>query len=113
MKHFQDIVFIWIRGDFRICISVPLSKTSKTYENCIVMGDFSIDKRNKGREYDKLEDVCSFFNLSNLIKSETCSSKNHKSTIDLFTTNKPNCFQHTHVTETGPSYFNKMISTFF
>ena len=77
------------------------------------MGDFSIDKRNKGREYDKLEDVCSFFNPSNLIKSETCSSKNHKSTIDLFTTSKPNCFQHTHVTETGPSYFNKMISTFF
>ena len=76
------------------------------------MGDFSIDKRNKGREYDKLEDVCSLFNLSNLIKSETCSSKNHKSTIDLFTTNKPNCLQHTNVTDTGLSNFHKMTVTF-
>ena len=73
----------------------------------------SFNTRNKGREYEKFEDFCSLFNLSNLIKSETCFSKNHKSTIDLFTTNKPNCFQNTHVTETGLSDFYKMISTLF
>ena len=77
------------------------------------MGDFSIDIRTKVREYEKFEDFCSLFNISNLIKLETCFSKNHKSTIDLFTTNKPNCFQHKYVTKTGLSDFQKMISTVF
>ena len=86
---------------------------SETYENFIVMGDFKIDIRTKGREYEKFENFCSIFNLSNVIKSETCFSKNHKSTTDLFTTNKPNCFQHMYVTETGLSDFHKMIDTFF
>ena len=33
-------------------------------------------------------------------------------TIDLFTANKPNCFQHTYVTETGLSDFHKMSGAF-
>ena len=90
-----------------------LSKAGETYENFIVMGDFNIDIRTKGREYEKFEDFCSLFNLSNLIKTETCFSKNHKSTIDLFTANKPNIFQHMNITETGLSDFHKMIGTFF
>ena len=56
-------------------------------ENFIVMGDFNIDIRTKDREYEKFEDFCSLFSLSNLIKTETCFSKNDKSLIDLFTTN--------------------------
>ena len=79
-------------------LSSCLSKASETYENFVVMGDFNIDIRTKGREYEKFEDFCSLFNLSNLIKPETCFSKNHKSTMDLFTTNKSNCFQHTYIT---------------
>ena len=94
-------------------LSSCLSKASETYENFIVMGDFNIDIRNKGREYEKFEDFCSLFHLSNLIKTETCLSKNHKLTTDLFTTNKPNCFQQTYVTETGLSDFHKMIGIFF
>ena len=75
--------------------SFCLSKASETYKNFIATKDFNIDKRTNGREYEKSEDFCSLFNLSNLIKSETCFSKNHKSTIDVFTTKKPNSFQHT------------------
>ena len=71
------------------------------------MGDLNIDIRTKSREYEKFEDFCSIFNLSDLIKTETCFRKNHKSTIYLFTTNKPNCFQHTYLTETGLSDFQK------
>ena len=48
-----------------------------------------------------------------MIKTETRFSKNHKSTFDLFTTNKPNGFRHTYVTETGLSDFHKMIGTYF
>ena len=94
-------------------LSSCLNKASETYENFIVMGDFNIDIRNKGREYEKFDDFCSLLSLSNLIKSETCFSKNHKLTIDLFNTNKPNCFQHTYVKETGLRDSHKMISTFF
>ena len=51
--------------------------------------------------------------LTNLIKSETCYTKNHKSLIDLFFTNKPLSFQKTYVNETGSSDYHKLISTFF
>ena len=53
------------------------------------------------------------FNLTNLIKPETCFTKSHKSLIDLFSTNKRLSFQETHVTETGLSDCHKLISTFF
>ena len=36
-------------------LSSCLSKASETYENFIVMGDFNIDIRTKGREYEKFE----------------------------------------------------------
>ena len=62
-------------------LSCCLSKASEAYENYIVMGDFNIYIRTKGREYDKLEDFCSLFNLLNLIKSETCFSTNYKSLV--------------------------------
>ena len=48
------------------------------------------------------------FNLMNLIKSETCYTKNHKSLIDLFFTNKPFAFQKTHVTEIGLSDYHNL-----
>ena len=49
----------------------------------------------------------------NLINSETCYTKSHKSLTDLFFTNRPLSFQKTHVTETGLSDYHKLISTFF
>ena len=77
------------------------------------MGDFNIDFKNKGAGFDKLSVMYNTFNLINLIKSATCYTKNHKSVIDLFFTNKPLSFQKTHVTETGLSDYHKLISTFF
>ena len=52
------------------------------------MVDFSIDFKNKEAGFDKLSEMCDTFNLTNLIKSETCYTKNRKSLIDLFFTNK-------------------------
>ena len=65
------------------------------------MGDFNIDFKNKGVRFDKLSEMFDTFNLTNLIKPETCYTKNHKSLIDLVFTNKPLSFQKTHVTKTG------------
>ena len=69
------------------------------------------DFKNKGAGFDKLSEM--YDTLTNLIKSETCYTKNHKSLIDLFFTNKPLSFQKTYVNETGSSDYHKLISTFF
>ena len=39
-------------------------------------------------------------------------TNNHKSTIDLFLTNKPRFFQFTSVTETGLNDYHRLITTF-
>ena len=62
--------------------------------------------------FDKPEELCDIFNLTNLVKSETCYTNNHKSTIDLFFMNKPLSFQGTFTTETGLSDCHKLISSF-
>ena len=64
-------------------------------------------------EHDKLEEFCNLFDLSNLIKSNTCFTKTHSSKIDLILTNNSNSFQKSGTTETGLSDFHKLISTFF
>ena len=77
------------------------------------MGDFNIDTKCKNIGTDKLEEFCDAFNLKNLVKSETCFTKDNKSLIDLILTNKPLSFQRTQVTETGLSDYHKLITTFF
>ena len=79
----------------------------------ILIGDFNIDTKCKDIGTDKLEGLCNAFNLKNLVKSETCFTKDHKSLIDLVLTNKPLSFQRTQVAETGLSDYHKLITTFF
>ena len=76
------------------------------------MGGFNIDINTAEMNVDKLDEFGNLFDLSSLIKTETCCSKNHKSTIDLFLTNRPLSFQKTRTTETGISDYHKLISTF-
>ena len=88
------------------------SSLSKARENFIVMGGFNVAVANKGVEFDKVDESCDLFNLTNLVTSPTCFTKTHKSAIDLILTNTRNCFQNTKLTETGLSHFHKLISTF-
>ena len=78
-----------------------LSKGSEFYENFITLGDCNIDVKVAGRELDKLEEFCDLFNFTNLIRNETCFTRDHKSTIDLILTNKPKSFHNTFITVTG------------
>ena len=82
-------------------------------DNFIVMGDFKIDVNLPSHEHDKLQEFCYLFDLSNLIKSNTCFTKSHSSKIDLILRNNSNSFQKSGTTETGLSDFHKLISTFF
>ena len=52
------------------------------------MGDFNINvNKIEAIGHDKLDVFCNNLNLTNLVKSGTCYTNNHKSTIDLFLTN--------------------------
>ena len=62
---------------------------------------------------DSLSKASLTYDLTNLIKTEACCTKNHKSTIDLFLTNRPLSFQKNRTTETGISHYHKLIATFF
>ena len=57
------------------------------FDNIIMMGDFNIDVKNgEDIDLDKIDVFCDTLNLNNLVKSDTCYTNNHKSTIDLFLT---------------------------
>ena len=77
------------------------------------MGDFNIDVKSQNLGSDYLDEFCILFNPTNLIKSETCFTKNHKSLIDLFFTNTPLPFQKLYLSETNLSNYRKIIKTFF
>ena len=74
---------------FFIEIANTLSKALLKYQNIILMGGIDIDSKCKDIGTDKLEELCDAFNLKNLVKSETCFTKDNKSLIDLILTNKP------------------------
>ena len=93
-------------------VSDPLSRASLTYENFIVIGDFNIDIKTVGIEVDKLDKFCNLFGLANLIKTEKCCTKDHKSIIDLSLTNRALSFQKSRTAETGISGYHKLISIF-
>ena len=77
------------------------------------MGDFNIDlNKTDCIGFGKLEEFCDNFNLTNIVKRNTCFTKNNKSTIDLLLTNKPMSFQMTNTTETGLSDCQRLISSF-
>lgn len=63
------------------------------------MGDFNKDVNTAGVEVDKLDVFGNIFNLTNLIKIETCCTESKKSTVDLFVTNRPLSFQKTRAIE--------------
>ena len=64
------------------------------------------------KKENSIEEFCDTFNLTNLVKPETYLMNNHKLTVDLILTSKPQSFQIPNVTETGVSNYHKLISTF-
>ena len=63
-------------------LSESLSKAILKYQH------FNIDLKVKGFGFNKLDELCNLFNLTNMIKTETCFTKSHESFIGLFLTNK-------------------------
>ena len=54
-----------------------LNQACQNYDNFIAMGDFNIDIRQTDPESHTLDEFCSLFSLTNIIKSDTCFTKFH------------------------------------
>ena len=64
-------------------LTISLSKAVNKFDNLIVMRDFNIDiAKEDCLGFDKLEEFCDTFDLTNLIKCQTCYTNNRKLTID-------------------------------
>ena len=79
-------------------LNKSICKALNTYDSIIVMGDFNIDINKDETIGHKLDVFCDTLNLTNLVKSDTYYTNSHKSTIDLFLTNKTCSFQFTSAT---------------
>ena len=90
-------------------IAKALDVYGAKYENMILVGDFNTKES---------EQVFSDFiyeqDLYNIVSFPTCfKSVENPSTIDLFLTNRPKCFQNTIGFSTGLSDFHKLVATSF
>ena len=74
-------------------------KPPEIYDNFIVMGNFNTDVNLLSYEHDKLREFCNLFDLSNLIKSNTCFTKTHSSKTELILTNHSNYFKKSGTTK--------------
>ena len=93
-------------------LTKAVRKALNTYDNILVMGNFNIDIiKDEAIGHEKLDVFCNILGLTNLAKSDTYYTNNHKLTIDLFLTNKPCSFQFTSVTETGLIDYHRLITT--
>ena len=57
--------------------------------------------------------MCDTFDLTNIIKANTCFKPSNQTFIDVILTNQPRSFQKSGVITTGLSDCHKMILTFF
>ena len=90
-----------------------LGKATKNYDYIVLAGDLNVDMDIPGTDKKGfLNDLCITFDLSNLINKKTCTKKSGGSSLDVFLTNHPRCFQHTCVIETALSDYHKLIGTF-
>ena len=77
------------------------------YDSILFLGDL-----NSQLSENSVNDFCNVYNLSNLVKEPTCfKNPDNPSSIDLFLTNRPKCFQSTMTMKTGISNFHKMVIT--
>ena len=94
-------------------VNICLGKAVTKYDYVILAGDLNVDMDlPKSDTKGLLKDLCESFDLSNLITAKTCTKQNEGSSLDVFLTNHPLCFQHTSVIETGMSDHHKMIGSF-
>ena len=79
------------------------------YGNIMLIGDLNTKSKNKSY----YSGLCHTFDLTNLIKANTCFKSSNQTSIDVILTNGPRSFQKSGAITTGLSDCHKMILTFF
>ena len=94
-------------------VYITLCKAVNNYDFIIFAGDLNVDLDIPNSDTKGfLSDLCDTFDLTNLIGKTTCTKSSAGSSLDVFLTNHPRCFQHTCVVETGLSDHHKLIGSF-
>ena len=91
--------------------NLSLSTTVKEYDNIMLIGHLNLNTKSKNNSY--YSDLCDTFDMTNLIKANTCFKSSNQTSIDVTLTNRPRSFQKSGVITTGLSDCHKMILTFF
>ena len=92
---------------------ICLGKAAKKYDYIVLVGDLNIDMDMPKKDKKALlSNFCDTFGLTNLINKKTCSKTSDGSSLDVFLTSHPRCFQHTFVIETALSDHHKLIGSF-
>ena len=77
----------------------------KSCDNILIMGNSEVSE-------NSLNGFCNVDSLKTLYRGPTCfKNPNNPSCIDLFLTNRQQCFQQTYAVKTGISDFHKMVVT--
>ena len=77
----------------------------------MLIGDLNLNTKSKNNGY--YSGLCDTFDLTNLIKANTCFKSSNQTSIDVILINRPSSFQKCGVITTGLSGCHKMIATFF
>ena len=91
-------------------INLSLSTIVNEYDNMLT-GDLNLNTKSNNNSY--YSDLGDTFDLTNLIKANTCFKSSNQTSIDVLLTNRPRSFQKSGVITTGLSDCHKMILTFF
>ena len=77
----------------------------------MLIGDLNLNTKSKNNGY--CSDLCDNFDLTNLIKANTCFKSSNQTSIDVILTNQPRSFETSGVITIGLSDCHKMTLTFF
>ena len=77
----------------------------------MLIRDLNLNTKSNNNSY--YSDSCDTFDLTNLIKANTCFKSSNQTFIDVVLTNRPRSFQKSGVITTGLNDCHKMILIFF
>ena len=92
-------------------INLSLSTTVKEYDNIMLTGYLNLNTKSKNNSY--YSDLCHTFDMTSLIKANTCFKSPNQTSIEVTLTNRSKSFQKFGVITRGLSDCHKMILTFF
>ena len=73
-------------------INLSLSTIVNEYDNIMLIGDLNLNTKSKNNGY--CSDLCDNFDLTNLIKANTCFKSSNQTSIDVILTNRPRSFKN-------------------